>query len=240
MDHSRRDAYLELVRSRGPLVEPSMLMCDFGHLAHEVRRLEQAGVQALHLDVMDGHFVPNSTYGLLLVETFQRITRLPLDVHLMISNPQQYVERYIEAGAWTLTIHLEAVPEPAEVLDRIRRLDVAAGLALNPETPLEKLEPWLPHCDYVLVMTVSPGYGGQQLQHHALQKAVQLRRRFGSELLIEVDGGIKHANAAEVARAGADMLAVGSAIFRHHDYAEAVAELEQQIRRGRCAEEPPC
>ncbi len=239
MDHSRREVFLELVRSRGPLVEPSMLMCDFGHLAQEVQRLEQAGVPALHLDVMDGHFVPNSTYGLLLVETFQRISRLPLDVHLMISNPEQYVERFIEAGAWTLTVHLEAVPEPSRVLQRIRRLDVAAGLALNPETPLEKLIPWLPHCDYVLVMTVSPGYGGQQLQHHALEKAVQLRREF-PDLLIEVDGGIKQANAAEVARAGADMLAVGSAIFRHHDYGQAVAELEEQIRRGRTSEKGPC
>ncbi len=230
---------MQLVRIGRPVIEPSMLLCDFGHLAQEVQRLQRAQVPALHLDVMDGHFVPNLTYGLVLVETFQRISSLPLDVHLMISNPEQYVEKYIEAGAWALTVHVEAMSDPSGVLEWIRSLGVAAGVALNPETPLEKLTPCLDCCDYVLVMTVAPGFGGQSLRPDALHKAAQLRQKY-PQLVIGVDGGIKPENVAQVVQAGADMLIVGSAIFGHSDYAEAVALLQQRIRQACTSEEHPC
>jgi ribulose-phosphate 3-epimerase len=229
---SARERIAEL-RASAPVVLPSMLMCDFGRLADEVSALEAAGVKALHLDVMDGHFVPNLSYGLPLVETFRRLTRLPLDVHLMVDNPVPFLRSFSEAGADGLTIHIEAVPEPADALAQIRDLGVAAGLALNPPTPLEKIEPYLDACDLVLVMSVMPGFGGQSFQPVALEKLQALRQRPNAKALLQVDGGVNADTAGECARAGADLLVVGSAIFRTDDYTQSVAQLTQLATMAR-------
>jgi len=214
------------LRDAAPAVLPSLLLCDFANLRDEMARLEDAGVRALHLDVMDGHFVPNLTYGLPLVETFRRLSDLPLDVHLMISNPEEFVERYADAGADALTIHIEAVPRPQNVLRRIRELDVAAGLAINPGTPLSAIEDCIELCDMLLVMSVEPGFGGQEFQPVALQKLRELRRRINGDQLLEIDGGVNDATISDCAEAGAQLFVVGSAIFRGKDYAQSLRRLE--------------
>ncbi len=191
-----------------------MLLCDFGHLAKEIEAVEAAGAQALHLDVMDGHFVPNMTYGLTMVEAMRKLTTLPLDVHLMISNPEQYVERYVEAGSDVVTIHAEAHDEPRRVLEKIRDAGAAAGLAINPPTPISEIEACLAVCDLVLVMSVMPGFGGQKFDPVALDKLKYLRDRVSSDVILEVDGGVNDETVADCVAAGAEWLVAGSAIFR--------------------------
>jgi ribulose-phosphate 3-epimerase len=214
-----------------PAVLPSLLLCDFADLRGEVARLEAAGVAALHLDVMDGHFVPNLTYGLPLVETFRRLTSRPLDVHLMIDNPDDFIEHYAEAGADVLTIHVEAVPRPRDTLRRIRELDKAAGLAINPRTPLEAIEDCFDCCDVLLVMSVQPGFGGQKFEPLAVERLHEVRRRLGPAQVLEVDGGINGTTIGECARAGAQLFVVGSAIFRTADYAQSVRRLEAEVNK---------
>lgn len=223
---SARERFSEL-RASAPAILPSLLLCDFGRLADEVAALEAAGVKALHLDVMDGHFVPNLSYGLPLVETFRRLTRMPLDVHLMMDNPVPFLRSFSEAGADGLTIHVEAVPDASDALGQIRDLGAAAGIALNPPTPLAEVEPFLDACDLVLVMSVMPGFGGQSFQPVALEKLQALRQRPNLKALLEVDGGVNADTAGQCARAGADLLVVGSAIFRTDDYTQSVAQLTQ-------------
>lgn len=210
-----------------PVVLPSLLKCDFGHLADQIAMLEQGGVKALHLDVMDGHFVPNLTYGFPLVEAMRRATRLPLELHLMIDNPGEYLSRYRDAGADGMTIHIEAVPEPAEILDEIRSLGAAAGLALNPPTPLSAIEPYLDDCDLVLVMSVMPGFGGQEFEPVAIEKAGRLAGALNSGQVIEVDGGINDETIASCAAAGASWFVAGSAVFRAADPAAEVRRLTE-------------
>ena len=218
---------LQSLRTRAPAVLPSLLMCDFGRLAEEVARLEEAGVAALHLDVMDGHFVPNLSYGLPLVEAFRRMTKLPLDVHLMISNPGDYLARYRDAGADIMTIHVEAAPQPRPLLEKIRDLGAGAGLALNPPTPLSAIEGCLDVCDLVLVMSVMPGFGGQKFDKAALEKLSALRERVDDGVLLEVDGGVNQATIESCAAAGAQLLVVGSAIFATADYTASARQLAQ-------------
>jgi ribulose-phosphate 3-epimerase len=220
---------LARLRSALPAVLPSMLMCDFGRLEEEVRKLEDAGVQALHLDVMDGHFVPNLSYGLLMVETFRRLTKLTIDVHLMIDNPADYVGRYREAGADSMTIHVEAVGDARPVLEQIRQSGAAAGLALNPPTPISAVEPLLDACDLVLVMSVMPGFGGQKFDAIALEKLSALKKIVGPDVLLEVDGGVKTSNIAKCTEAGAQLLVVGSAIFDGGNYAANTRELMRLV-----------
>ena len=208
---------LEALRTATPAVLPSLLMCDFGNLEKEIRRLEQAGVQALHLDIMDGHFVPNLSFGLPLVETIRKITSLTLDVHLMISNPQEYLSRYVEAGADLLSFHVETVPDAAPLLEEIHTLGAAAGLVLNPPTPVEDVLPALPQCHFVLVMSVMPGFGGQKFDPVAFEKLRTLRSEGGERLLLELDGGVKTTNIADCVKAGADLLVAGSAITGNED-----------------------
>ncbi len=207
------------------MVLPSMLLCDFGNLEREVQALEAAGARALHLDVMDGVFVPNLTYGMPIVEAVRRTTDLPLDVHLMIARPGEYIEQFIEAGASSLTIHVEAVDDPRPVLERIRQHDAVACLALNPPTPLEAIARYLPYCDMVLCMSVMPGFGSQPFEPVALEKLRTLRAQH-SDLILEIDGGVNEKTIADCTRAGAQMLVAGSAIFHSNvSYKQSLAEL---------------
>jgi ribulose-phosphate 3-epimerase len=217
---------LERLRQFAPAVLPSLLMCDFGNLEREVAQLTAAGVKALHLDVMDGNFVPNLTYGMPVVAGLRRLTDMPLDVHLMINHPAQYVDAFCDAGADVITFHVEAVDDPRPVLKRIRERGVAAGVALNPETPLESITGCLDLCDLVLVMSVKAGFGGQAFNPVALEKLAAVRE-LAPDVLREVDGGINQQTIAQCADAGAQLFVVGSAIFNHERYAPIVAELSE-------------
>lgn len=223
---SRRDEFLNL-RHDQPHVLPSLLSADFGNLEREVRALEHVGVQALHLDVMDGCFVPNLTFGFPVLEALRRLTELPLDVHLMIRDPGQYVERFCAAGANCLTFHIEAVPEPRELLTQIRELGAASGIALNPATDLSTLEGCLDLCDLVLVMSVPAGFGGQEFDEVALDKLANLHRRVGDRVLLEVDGGVNTSTVSRCTEAGAQLLVAGSAVFDGDDYGQAIHQLDR-------------
>jgi len=216
------------LRAAVPVVLPSLLLCDFGNLEREVRRLEEAGVAALHLDVMDGNFVPNLTYGMPVVESLRRLTKLPLDVHLMIARPDRFAAAFRDAGSDILTFHIEAVPDAGPLLDQIRSLGMGAGLALNPATPLEAIRPYLRQCDLVLVMSVPAGFGGQGFQPVAVDKLRELRGAVTSDVLLEVDGGINQSTIGTCAKAGANLFVVGSAIFRSADYSAAIRALTQR------------
>ena len=220
---SAEDVISEL-RAAVPLVGPSMLACDFAHVADEVRRMEDAGARVLHLDVMDGHFVPNLSFGIPVVEAIRRVTRLPLDVHLMISEPARYVEAFRRAGADLMTIHIEAVPEPRAVLRQIRQFGAAAGISLNPPTPVAAVEEFLDECDLVLVMSVMPGFGGQRFNPVALEKLRRLRALGGERRLLAVDGGIQTENIGLCAEAGADLLVAGTALFSQKDCRQTITE----------------
>lgn len=228
---SPRRSFVHL-RADAPVALPSMLFCDFGNLEREVRKLEEAGVRGLHLDVMDGHFVPNLTYGIPLVAAFRKLTQLPLDVHLMISAPDRYVPQFIEAGADSLTIHLEAVPNPTPVFRQIRAGGASAGLAINPATPAEAAEKYLTECDLLLVMSVNPGFGGQAFDEVAIDKLRYFAGRLGPEQLLEVDGGVSPQTIERCAAAGAQLFVVGSAIFGGHDYRARVNQLEELAREA--------
>jgi len=223
---SRRQT-LDRLRQASPVVLPSLLLCDFANLEREVRNLEEAGAKALHLDVMDGNFVPNLTYGMPIVEAVRRVTSLPIDVHLMIAEPHKYLRQFADAGSDTMTVHVEAVDDPAAVLREIRELDVVAGIALNPATPLSRIEGCLDEADLILVMSVPAGFGGQPFHEVALDKLRELRKRVRPEVLLEVDGGVADATIARCAQAGAELFVVGSGIFRHPgSYSAAIRELE--------------
>jgi ribulose-phosphate 3-epimerase len=224
-----RTDVIERLRAARPAILPSLLLCDFGALRREVEAVESAGVPALHLDVMDGRFVPNISYGLPIVEAVRQATNLPIDVHLMIAEPARYVEQFRQAGADCMTIHAEAVSDPRPVLDKIRELGALAGLAINPPTALVSIEASLAHCDLVLVMSVMPGFGGQAFDDVALDKLRALRARKDTRKdirpLLEVDGGIAAATIGPCAAAGADLFVAGSAIFRSENYTTAVTSL---------------
>ena len=214
-------------REGAPHILPSLLRCDFGNLEREVRELEEAGITALHLDVMDGLFVPNLTYGMPLVETFRRLTELPLDVHLMIEQPQRYLQQFADAGADVITVHVEACEDVAEVLGTIQQMGLGAGLALNPSTPFETLEPGLAACDMVLIMSVEAGFGGQEFNPVALERLQMLRDRSDQDWLLQVDGGVNAETIADCVAAGAHTLVVGSAIFNQRPYREEVERLKK-------------
>ena len=220
------------LREAAPVILPSLLLCDFGNLEREVARLREAGIRALHLDVMDGHFVPNLTYGLPIVEALRRITDMPLDVHLMIAEPQRYLRQFVNAGADVLTFHVEAVAEPVPVLAEIRSLGDAAGIALNPDTPLSHLDACYGVCDVILVMSVQAGFGGQGFRTVALDKLRQVRAAAGPDVLLEIDGGVNEDTIGQCASAGAQLFVVGSAIFRAPNYSLAIEKLTSLARRS--------
>ncbi len=221
---------MQRLRANTPAVLPSMLMCDFTNLEREVRLLEEAGVVALHLDVMDGHFVPNITYGLPIVSAIRKLTSLVVDVHLMISDPATYAPQFRDAGADVITFHAEAVDEPRKVLEVIRASGAGAGVAINPPTPLSAIEDCLDLCDLILVMSVMPGFGGQSFETVALEKLKQLSQRSDVSALLEIDGGVNDSTIAECADAGADLYVVGSGIFRSNDYQDSLRALNRKLR----------
>jgi len=206
-------------------VAPSILSADFSRLGEEIKAVEAAGADIIHVDVMDGHFVPNITIGPLVVEACRRVTKLPLDVHLMIENADRYIAEFARAGADYLVVHAETGYHLHRLVQSIKELKVKAGVSLNPATPLSVLDHILPDLDLVVIMSVNPGFGGQSFIPSALEKIRELRELItvlGLKTEIEVDGGVKPANAAEVAAAGADILVAGSAVFGAKDYAEAI------------------
>jgi len=207
-------------------IAPSILSADFAALGEAIARVEAAGADQLHVDVMDGHFVPNLTLGPPVIESIRKRTRLPLDVHLMIEEPDRWVETYVKAGADYLTVHAEATPHLERILAQIREAGAKAGVALNPSTPPEVLEYVLEDLDLVLVMSVNPGFGGQSFIPTAYEKIRRLRTLLGGrDVLVSVDGGVKADNAGLLARAGATVLVAGSSIFGAPDPGAAVAAL---------------
>lgn len=207
---------------------PSLLACDFAHLAEEIASVEKAGVEFLHLDVMDGHFVRNITFGPPLVETVARVAKTTLDTHLMIEHPDRYIPAFIDAGTHILTIHVEASTDVRRDLRAIRERGVKAGLSLNPGTAFDTLEPYLDEIDLLLVMSVVPGFGGQgfiETSLAAVERAVQTREKRELTFAIEIDGGITPETARRSREAGVDILVAGTAIFRSADYAKAIKAL---------------
>ncbi len=210
------------------MISPSLLAADFTCLGKEVLKIEKAGASMLHIDVMDGVFVPNISFGLPVIESLRPVSSIPFDVHLMITDPLSYIERFAEAGADIITFHYESRSDAAETVAAIKACGRRASVAISPDTPADVLFPLLPQLDMVLVMTVHPGFGGQKLIPETLGKVRILRdyiRSRGLEIDIEVDGGISPANAAEVVAAGANVIVAGSSVFRAPDAAAAVAEM---------------
>ncbi len=207
------------------LIAPSILSADFGRLGEEIRDVEKAGCDWIHVDVMDGHFVPNLTIGPVVVKWMRKITKLPLDVHLMIDEPAKYLEDFKKAGADWITVHYEACESDLRaVLEKIKALGLKRGVSVKPGTPAEVLEPFLSDVDLILVMTVEPGFGGQSFMEGAVHKIPYLRKKFRG--LISVDGGINAENAKKVAaQGGADILVAGTAVFGKPDRAQAIREL---------------
>lgn len=211
-------------------IAPSILSADFSRLGEEIAAIEHGGADYVHVDVMDGHFVPNLTIGPLVVEAARRSTALPLDVHLMIENPDRYIPQFAEAGADILTVHQEAVPHLHRTVQLIRSLGKKAGVSINPATPVSTLEVILEEVDLILVMSVNPGFGGQSFIPSALTKIEALRQlidRRGLAVELEVDGGVKADNIRQVAAAGADVFVAGSAVFGTADYGATIALLKE-------------
>lgn len=212
------------------LLAPSLLSADFVRLAEEIARVEAAGADWLHLDIMDGHFVPNLTFGPPVVAAIRKISKLPLDVHLMVSNPAALVEQFAEAGADYLTVHVETEPHLHRLVNRIRELGVKPAVTLNPATSVDLLDEILSEVDMVLVMSVNPGFGGQKFIPASLDKIRRLRqklKRLDRQVLIEVDGGVNQETAPQLIEAGVDVLVAGSAVFGSADMKTTIAALKQ-------------
>ncbi len=209
-------------------IAPSILSADFARLAEEVSRVEAAGADWLHIDVMDGHFVPNLTVGPPIVDALRKVTTLPLDVHLMMTNPDAFIVEFAEAGADYLTVHVETCPHLHRTVQSIKERGVKAGVTLNPATPAVTLSEIVRDADLILIMSVNPGFGGQTFIPSSLQKIAEVRGlidRTRSHALLEVDGGVKPDNAEAILAAGADVLVAGSAVFSGDDYAAAITAL---------------
>jgi ribulose-phosphate 3-epimerase len=213
-------------------IAPSILSADFSCLGEEVRAVERAGADLIHVDVMDGHFVPNITIGPSVVKALKNLTSLPLDVHLMIETPERYIEAFVQAGGDWITIHAEVCPHLKRMIKKIRQLNVRPGIVIKPATPLKTLYPVLDDIDLVLIMSVNPGFGGQSFIPSTLKKIERLRKindQNHYSLEIEVDGGIRVENIGEVSRAGGDIFVLGTGIFKTKDYGETIRKLRQEI-----------
>jgi ribulose-phosphate 3-epimerase len=211
------------------IIAPSILSADFSRLGEEIAAVEAAGADWIHIDVMDGHFVPNITIGPGVIKSLRKLTRLPFDVHLMIRHPDQFLESFAEAGSDMITVHVEAVDHLHRTLARIRELGPKAGVSLNPATPLALIEPILSDIDLLLVMTVNPGFGGQQFIRTMLPKIRQARERIDQtapSVLLEVDGGVTLTNMSSILEAGADALVAGAAVFGSADYAATIGRMK--------------
>ncbi|CUB24741.1 Ribulose-phosphate 3-epimerase [Bacillus subtilis] len=210
-------------------VAPSILSADFAALGNEIKDVEKGGADCIHIDVMDGHFVPNITIGALIVEAVRPVTDLPLDVHLMIEEPDRYIPAFAKAGADILSVHAEACPHLHRTIQLIKEQGVKAGVVLNPHTPVQVIEHVFDDLDLVLLMTVNPGFGGQKFIHSVLPKIIEVKRmadeRGKKDLLIEVDGGVNKETAPLVIEAGANLLVAGSAVYGQSDRKKAISEI---------------
>jgi len=212
-------------------IAPSILSADFANLASEIAQVTAEGIQVVHLDVMDGHFVPNITFGPPAVKWIRRCTDAVLDTHLMITDPEKYAPEFIKAGSDHITFHIETVKNPADFINELRDQGVTVGVTLNPETPVETIEKVASLCDMVLVMTVHPGFGGQSFIDEAAQKCIRVREIVGPDVRIEVDGGIDAKTIAIVRDYGADTFVAGNAIFGKENRSEAIAQLRAALRQ---------
>lgn len=216
-------------------ISPSILSADFARLGDEIRAIDLGGADYIHIDVMDGHFVPNITIGPLVVEAVRKVTAKPLDVHLMIENPDRYIPDFAKAGADLITVHQEAVPHLHRTIQLIKSLGKKAGVSINPATPVATLDVILDDLDLVLLMSVNPGFGGQSFIPATLAKISALRQRIqerGLSVEIEIDGGVKADNIGEIAAAGADVFVAGSAVFSTPDYGQTIALLRKNAVAG--------
>lgn len=212
-----------------PAIAPSLLASDFAHLADEIDRVRQAGADLLHVDVMDGHFVPNITIGPAVVEKIRAVTDLFLDVHLMIEEPGRYIQAFAEAGADHITFHAEVAAEPQALAERVHELGCSAGITINPDGPMDRVREAVPHVEMVLLMTIFAGFGGQEFMPEVLPMIRQVRGWLGDDKRLEVDGGIYTHTIAAAAAAGADVFVAGTAVFRSPDgdYARSIADLRR-------------
>jgi ribulose-phosphate 3-epimerase len=218
------------------LIAPSILSADFARLGDEIRSVQDAGADWIHVDVMDGHFVPNITIGPMIVSAVKKVARIPVDVHLMISNPDNYLEEFHDAGADVLTVHPEATRHLHRILTRIRELGMKAGAALNPATSLTAVEYVLAELDVIMIMTVNPGFGGQSFIRTMLPKVRALRNMIDNSeynILLEIDGGVSPETAPDLIREGADVFVAGSAVFHHPPYSEVIEKLRVADPIGR-------
>ena len=215
-------------------IAPSLLSADCSNLASEIVRVEKGGAEVIHYDVMDGHFVPNLTIGPLVLESIRKCTQLPIDVHLMVENPDQYLSAFAQAGADWISVHVEACTHLQRTVQRIKQLGKKAGVALNPHTPLGSIEEMLPNLDFVLIMSVNPGFAGQQLIPACLDKISRLktmtRAKGLASCLVEIDGGVKLENIRSVISAGADVVVSGSGIFGTPDPIKTLQQMKQIAR----------
>lgn len=213
-------------------IAPSILSADFAHLADEIAKVTEAGADMIHVDVMDGHFVPNFTIGPPIVKAIRKVTRLPLDVHLMMTNPEDFISDFIKAGSNYITVHVETCPHLHRTIQSIKEEGVKAGVTLNPATPLSSLEEILGEVDLLLIMSVNPGFGGQSFIPSVLEKLRRARKMIderGANVELEIDGGVKVENIAAMAQAGADIFVSGSAIFQSKDYKDTIQKMRIAI-----------
>jgi ribulose-phosphate 3-epimerase len=214
-------------------IAPSILSADFGRLAEEIQAVEAAGADWIHIDIMDGHFVPNLTIGPAVIKALRKTTALPFDVHLMIEDPDRYIDAFIDAGSDFLTVHVEAATHLHRTVNHIRERGIKAGVSLNPATPVSCLEEILPECDLVLVMTVNPGFGGQKFIASSLSKIKKTRvmmDALAKPLILEVDGGVTLENIEKISGAGADVFVAGAAVFGSGDYGKTISAMKEKIR----------